>query len=73
MSEGRIDYETHILIGVSKSGSMRVIAHWPHVPRQAEVDSKIQTTSEPYATFILCTPTSIMPVPVAPSKDRWTR
>jgi hypothetical protein len=31
----RIDYATHILIGIKKAGDMIVVAHWPHVPRQA--------------------------------------
>jgi hypothetical protein len=73
MSEWRIDYGTHIQIGVCNNGKMTVIAHWPHVPRLADVNSKIQTTSEPYVTFVLCTPTSIMPVPIPPSKGRSSR
>ena len=31
------DYKTHILIGCTSSGKMTVICHWPHLPRQAEV------------------------------------
>ena len=38
MSETAIDYTTHILIGVKKSGEMTVLAQWPRVPRQADVD-----------------------------------
>ncbi len=34
----RIDYSTHILIGIKKSGDMTVVAHWPRVPRQSHVD-----------------------------------
>jgi hypothetical protein len=36
-----IDYKTHILIGVRANGVMTVIADWPHVPRQAEVQKEI--------------------------------
>ena len=62
-SDGRqlITYKTHILIGVRASGSMTVLCHWPHVPRQSEVQRKIATTHESYDTYILCTPTSVMP------------
>lgn len=55
-----IDYKTHILIGVRANGVMSVIAHWHGVPRQSEVEEKAAATREPFATFILCTPTSIM-------------
>ena len=57
-----IDYKTHILIGLTSSGKMTVICHWPHLPRQAEVQRTIDALQEGYATFLLCTPTSIMPV-----------
>jgi len=62
-SDGRqlITYKTHILIGVRASGSMTVLCHWPHVPRQSEVQHKIATTHESYDTYVLCTPTSVMP------------
>ncbi len=63
MSETTIDYTTHILIGVKKSGEMTVLAQWPRVPRQADVDGKIQSAKEPYIKFVLCTPTSIMGPP----------
>jgi hypothetical protein len=56
-----IDYKTHILIGVRADGVMAVIADWPHVPPQADVQKKIDCTHEHYVTFVLCTPTSIMP------------
>jgi hypothetical protein len=56
-----IDYKTHILIGVRANGLMSVICHWPYVPRQAEVEQKIEATREPYASFALCTPTAILP------------
>lgn len=55
-----IDYKTHILIGVRANGAMSVIGHWHSVPRQAEVEEKKASAREPFAAFILCTPTSIM-------------
>jgi hypothetical protein len=57
----QIDYKTHILIGVRGGGIMNVLCHWHYLPRQAEVQQKIATTHESYDTFLLCTPTSIMP------------
>jgi hypothetical protein len=57
----QIDYKTHILIGVRGGGIMTVICHWHYLPRQTEVQHKIATTHESYDTFLLCTPTSIMP------------
>lgn len=63
MSQGKttaIDYKTHILIGVRRNGVMSVICHWHQVPRQSEVEAKAAATREPFTTFILCTPTSIM-------------
>ena len=56
-----VDYKTHILIGCAASGKMNVISHWPHVPRQVDVQQKIDAQQEGYAEFLLCTPTSIMP------------
>jgi hypothetical protein len=56
-----ITYKTHILIGVRENSVMTVIADWPHVPKQAEVVEEIRKASNSYATFALCTPTSIMP------------
>src|SRR5258708_445986 len=56
-----IDSPTHTLIGVRANGIMTVISDWPSVPPQSEVQSRIDCTREPYATFVLCTPTSIMP------------
>jgi hypothetical protein len=56
-----IDYKTHILIGVRPNGIMTVIADWPYVPRQAEVQEEIDVTRENYVAFVLATPTSIMP------------
>jgi hypothetical protein len=58
---GEISYKTHILVGVRPNGVMAVIADWAHVPRQAEVQEKIDGARDGYATFVLCTPTSIMP------------
>ena len=66
----RIDYATHILIGIKKTGDMTVLAQWPRVPRQIDVDGKIQSAGEIYATFVLCTPTSIIPAPSASSTKR---
>jgi hypothetical protein len=66
----RIDYSTHILIGIKKSGDMTVLAQWPRVPRQADVDRKIQAAGETYVSFVLCTPTSIMTAPGASPKSR---
>jgi hypothetical protein len=59
MSE-EISYKTHILIGARPDGVMTVIADWPHVPRQAEVQQKMDEARNGYATFALCTPTSIL-------------
>ena len=62
-SDGQqLGYKTHILIGARSSGSMSIICHWHYLPRQAEVQSKIAGTHESYDAFLLCTPTSIMPV-----------
>jgi hypothetical protein len=38
-----------------------VICRWDGVPQQSEVEKKAAATREPFTTFILCTPTSIMP------------
>jgi hypothetical protein len=62
-STGDIDYRTHILIGVEASGRMTVICHWPHVPRQADVQDQIGKEKAPYAKFLLCTPTSVLSSP----------
>jgi hypothetical protein len=58
---GELSYKTHILIGVRSNGVMTVIADWPHLPKQAEVQGKINETRDGYVTFALCTPTSILP------------
>ena len=66
----RIDYATHILIGIKKSGDMTVVAHWSYVPQQADVDAKIQAEGETYLSFVLCTPTSIIAAPSASPTKR---
>ena len=58
---GELSYNTHILIGVRPKGVMTVIADWPHVPKQAEVERKINEARNGYVGFALCTPTSILP------------
>ena len=58
---GELSYKTHILIGVRSKGVMTVIADWPHVPKQAEVERKISEARNGYVGFALCTPTSILP------------
>jgi len=57
----QLSYKTHILIGVRSNGVMTVIADWPHLPKQAEVQGKINEARDGYVTFALCTPTSILP------------
>jgi hypothetical protein len=57
---GEISYKTHILVGVRPNAVMTVITHWPHVPRQAEVQQKIDEARNGYVAFALCTPTSIL-------------
>ena len=58
---GEVTYKTHILIGVRANGVMTVIVDWPHVPKQAEVEERMQDARNGYVSFALCTPTSIMP------------
>jgi hypothetical protein len=60
MSES-VSYKTHILIGVRPNGAMSVIADWPLVPKQSEVEQEIDGARNGYTTFLLCTPTSILP------------
>jgi len=57
----QLSYKTHILIGVRPQGVMTVIADWPHVPKQADVERKISEARNGYVGFALCTPTSILP------------
>ena len=59
--EAQVDYRSHILVGVRADGVMTVIADWPHVPTQADVQDVIHGTPGSYASFALCTPTSILP------------
>jgi hypothetical protein len=56
------DYKTHILIACTAEGKMSVVCHWPHLPRQAEVHREIDGSKEGHTTFLLCTPTSILPI-----------
>ena len=56
-----VTYKTHILIGVRDNGVMAVIADWPHLPKQSEVQKRMDDARNGYVTFALCTPTSIMP------------
>jgi hypothetical protein len=56
------DYNTHILIGCTSDGKMTMICHWPHLPRKVEVEQAMHLSKEGHATFLLCTPTSILPV-----------
>ena len=56
------DYKTHVLIGCTSDHKMTVICHWPHVPRQTEVEQVTRMSKEGHSTFLLCTPTSILPV-----------
>jgi len=56
-----VTYKTHVLIGVRPNGVMTVIADWAFVPKQAEVLEHIRQARDSYATFALCTPTSIIP------------
>jgi hypothetical protein len=57
----QVGYKTHILIGVRAGGTMNIICHWHHLPRQSEIQQKIAGTHESYDTFLLCTPTAVMP------------
>jgi hypothetical protein len=56
-----ITYKTHILVGVRENGVMTVIADWPHLPKQSEVQDRINDAGNGFVSFALCTPTSIMP------------
>lgn len=55
-----VTYKTHILIGVRENGVKTVIADWPHVPKQSEVEERMRDARDGYVSFALCTPTSIM-------------
>jgi len=68
------DYKTHILIGCASNGKMTVICHWQHLPRQTEVDRAVQGLQAGYVTFLLCTPTSILPAnPIEEREPRSSR
>ena len=58
---GDLSYNTHILVGVRADGVMSVIADWPHLPKQVEVQGKIDATAISHVAFLLCTPTAILP------------
>ena len=72
MSE-EISYKTHILIGVRSNGVMTVIADWPHLPKQSEVQDRMSDARNGYATFVLCTPTSILPADNGSATGGWHR
>jgi hypothetical protein len=55
-----ISYKTHILVG-GRPSRMTVLADWPYVPKQSEVQREIEKGRNGYVTYVLCTPTSIMP------------
>ena len=57
----QVDYKTHILIARTSVGEMTVIGERPHLPRQSEVQQRIDGSRQRYALYLLCTPTSIMP------------
>jgi hypothetical protein len=61
VSTAELTYKSHILIGVRENAVMTVIADWPHLPKQSEVEDRINDTRNDYSAFVLCTPTSIMP------------
>jgi hypothetical protein len=61
MNEPSLDYNTHVLIGVRANGDMTVICHWSRVPPLIEVQRRIDGSKQPFVTFMLCTPTSILP------------
>ena len=55
-----VTYKTHILIGVRENGVMAVIADWPHLPKQSEVQRQMDDARNGYVAFALCIPTSVM-------------
>jgi hypothetical protein len=63
MKPAAIDYKTHILIGVRADGAMTVLRDWPNVPKQAEVEAAIGAAGQAYVTYVLSTPTAILPAP----------
>ena len=56
------DYKTHILIGCTSDDKLTMICHWLHLPRQAEVEQAMHLSKEGHVIFLLCTPTSVLPV-----------
>jgi hypothetical protein len=46
--------------GPGKQQTKKHAADWPHLPKQAEVQGKINQARDGYVTFALCTPTSIL-------------
>jgi len=68
-----VDYKTHILVGVRANGDMTVIADWPYVPKQAEVQQEIEEARDGFITFALCTPTSIIPSNTKGAAGGWHR
>jgi hypothetical protein len=58
----RFDYKMHILIGCTADARMTVVCYWPDQPRQTEVEQAIRLSKEGHEAFLLCTPTSILPV-----------
>jgi hypothetical protein len=67
-----VGYHTHILIGVEATGSMTVICHWSHVPRQTDLQDQIDKNNKPYAQFLLCTPASVLRHPMRALTERST-
>ena len=52
---------------------MTVIADWPHLPRQVEVQKEIDAVRDTYTTFVLCTPTSSWDDPLGREPERHPR
>ena len=46
-----ISYKTHIHVAFGPSGVMTVIADWPHVPKQSEVQLEIERGRNGYMTY----------------------
>jgi len=55
------------------NGAMTLIADWPHVPKQVEVQKEIDEACDGYTTFVLCTPTSIIPASNESVAGGWHR
>lgn len=53
-------YKDHILIGVrADSYDTRVIARWPHLPSQQEIDKALGDTKYPYLAYALTNPVNV--------------